>query len=102
MAGTTITTDDVKKIAVLAKLPITDAQAHELTTQLGSTVSYVSQLSALSTDDVVETSQVTGLENVYREDIVDTERMFTQDEALQNAPKTHNGYFLVDAIFSEQ
>jgi len=45
--------------------------------------------------------QVTGLENATREDEVQEERMFTQEEALRNAPRTHNGYFVVDQILDK-
>lgn len=93
--------DDIRRIAHLANLPLTDEQKEELTEQVGATVQHVSQLQALPTSDVEETSQVTGLENVFREDEVDQKRMFTQEEALSNAKKTHNGYFVVDAVFEE-
>ena len=66
--------------------------------QVGVTVAYVSKLQELPTDGVIETSQVTGLENVMREDVVDESRMFSQVEALKNATHTHNGFFVVDAV----
>ncbi len=93
-----LTVTDVRQIAKLANIPISDTQAEELTKQVGVTVSYVSKLQELPTDSVVETSQVTGLENVVREDIVDKSRMLTQKEALANASHTHNGFFVVDAV----
>lgn len=96
-----MTIDDIDKIARLANLVLTDSQKKALIAQVGVTVEYVSQLQKLPTQDVVETSQVTGLENVLREDMVDEKRMFTQEEALANAKKTHNGYFVVDAVFEE-
>lgn len=92
---------DIKHIAKLGNIPVTDSQAEELTKQVGVTVAYVSKLQELPTEGVVETSQVTGLENVVREDIVDTKRMLTQEEALANAPHTHNGFFVVDAVLEE-
>lgn len=99
---TTITRADVDHIAKLANLPITTPQASELTRQVGVTVSYVSALQMLDTKNVAETSQVTGLENVWREDEIDTSRMFTQEEALSGAKRTHNGFFVVDAVLTEK
>ncbi len=101
MKGSSISAEDIKKIANLANIPISDTQAEELTKQVDVTVSYVSKLQELPTDSVVETSQVTGLENVVREDIVDKSRILTQKEALENAPHTHNGFFVVDAVLEE-
>ena len=97
-----LTGSDIDHIARLANLPVTTEQAHELTEQVGITVQYVSQLQSLTTTGVEETSQVTGLENVFREDKIDTSRMFTADEALANATRTHNGFFVVDRVLEEK
>ncbi len=97
-----LTTNDIDKIARLANLPLNEAQARELTEQVGVTVSYVSELQTLATDNVTETSQVTGMENVLREDEIDTTRMFSQEEALSNAKRTHNGFFVVDRVLEEK
>jgi aspartyl-tRNA(Asn)/glutamyl-tRNA(Gln) amidotransferase subunit C len=99
--ATKITIDVVNKVAKLANLTITPSQQQQFASQLTSVLDYVSKIQTLNTSDVVETSQVTGLENVYREDVVDTDRMFTQEEALSNAKNTHNGFFVVPAIFEE-
>lgn len=98
----TLTKKDIDHIAKLANLPLTDEQADELRGQLGITLEYVSQLQSLSTEGVVETSQVTGLENVFREDEIDTTRMFSQEEALANAKRTYNGFFVVDRVLEEK
>ena len=96
-----ITIDDVNHIAKLANLKLTDEQIEKLTPQFSSVLELVSKIKELNTVGVSETSQVTGLENVFREDVVDVGRMLTQDEALSNAKKKHDGYFVVDAIFEE-
>ncbi|MEK7577423.1 MAG: Asp-tRNA(Asn)/Glu-tRNA(Gln) amidotransferase subunit GatC [Patescibacteria group bacterium] len=98
MKGSLLSIDDIKKIAKLANIPISEKQSEELIKQVGVTVAYVSKLQELPTDGVIETSQVTGLENVMREDVVDESRMFSQVEALKNATHTHNGFFVVDAV----
>lgn len=98
----TVTKKDIDHIAKLANLPLTVEQTEELTQQVGVTVQYVSQLQSLSTEGVIETSQVTGLENVFREDEIDTTRMFTQEVALRNAKRIYNGFFVVDQILEEK
>ncbi len=98
----TVTATDIAHIAKLANVPVTSEQVEELTKQVGVTVEYVSQLSMVDTVGVTETSQVTGLENVLREDEIDTTRMFTQEEALANAKRTYNGFFVVDAVLDEK
>lgn len=94
-----ITPEIVKKIASLAKLPISEENFKKLQGELEVTFEYINKIQKLVTVDVVETSQVTGLENVFREDEV--KPSLTQEEVLKNAKRKHKGYFMVDAIFEE-
>lgn len=96
-----ILSSDVKHIAKLANLNLSDAQIDKITPQFTSVLDLVSKIQKLNTENVPETSQVTGQENVFREDVVDNKRILTQDEALSNAKNKHNGYFVVNAIFEE-
>lgn len=90
---------DVKHIAKLANLPLTDSQEKKLKNTLTETLKYVSKIQSLKTKNVPETNQVTNLHNITRVDKIDTTRMLSQSEALSNANKTNNGYFVVKAIF---
>lgn len=100
-ASKSLSIDEVKHIARLAKLKLSDSQIAQLTPQLTSVLDYVSKIQSLDTKGVIETSQVTGLENVFREDVVDKNQMLSQEEALSNSKRSHKGYFVVDAIFEE-
>lgn len=93
-----ITQSDVQHLAKLSNLPLSDDRLTALATQIATTFEYIDTLEKTDTDDIQETNQVTGLENVMREDSVDDSRMLTQKQALQNASNTHNGYFVVPAI----
>lgn len=101
MTTNTISGAVVQKVAKLAKLTITAAQEEKFSTQLTSVIGYVSKIQSLDTVNVPETSQVTGSKNVFREDVVENSRMLTQEEALSNAKNTHDGFFVVPAIFEE-
>ena len=90
---------DVAHIAALANLQITDVQKEKFSSQLSSVLGYMASIQSLNTDGVIETAQVTGLTNVFREDSIDEKRTFTQEEALKNAKRTYNGYFVVPAVF---
>ena len=87
---------DVKKIAKLANLTIPDNLVAKFGQQLESILGLVSQLKETNTNNVLPTSQVTGLENVWREDEINTSRMLTQQEALTNAKLKKGGFFCVD------
>ncbi|MBI5151102.1 MAG: Asp-tRNA(Asn)/Glu-tRNA(Gln) amidotransferase subunit GatC [Candidatus Pacebacteria bacterium] len=98
MKSDNITTDVIKHLAHLASLNITDDQVKTFQSQLNSILEYMSKIQQLNTDNVEETTNVNGLTNVFREDIIDESRMFSQDEALKNAIRIYHGYFVVDAI----
>lgn len=90
---------NVSHIAKLADLTISPNQKTKLEKQLDETLNYVEELNQVNTNDIEPTSQVTGLENVTREDIA--KPSLSQDQALVNAKATHNGFFKVSAIFKE-
>lgn len=90
---------DIDHIAKLVNLIITSDQHDLFISQLSSILAFVSALQNIPTDKIDPTSQVTGLENVYREDVVDMTRMLSQSQALSNAHQKHNGFFVVPAVF---
>ena len=65
---TTISRDDVSNLARLSNLALTDAELDALSIDLGQILEYVNQLAELDTEGVEPTYQVTGLENVMRDD----------------------------------
>lgn len=67
----TITTDDVRHLAQLSSLQLSDQEVADLQVDLGNILNYINQLSALDTSGIEPTYQVTGLENVWRDDVVD-------------------------------
>lgn len=93
---------DVRHVVQLAHLPVSEEQLAQFHTQIHSVLSYMSTIQQLPTQGVSETSQVTGLTNILREDIVDTDRMFTQEQALANAKRRHKGFIVVNAVLEEQ
>jgi len=68
---THISRDDVQHLAQLSSLQLTDNEADELQADLQNILGYVEQLSNLDTTGVEPTYQVTGLSNVWRDDVVE-------------------------------
>lgn len=89
---------DVARVAKLANLPLTSEQTTALQSSLDNVITLVDEVQKLDTTSIEPTSQVTGLVNVTRPDVIDTSRMLTQEEALANAPSSQNGYFKVPAV----
>lgn len=67
----TITTDDVRHLAQLSNLQLSEEEIQNLQVDLGNILTYIDQLAELDTTGVEPTYQVTGLENIWRDDVVD-------------------------------
>jgi aspartyl-tRNA(Asn)/glutamyl-tRNA(Gln) amidotransferase subunit C len=87
---------NVAHVAKLANLEIKIEDLGKFQKQLSSILQYVNKLKEVDAKSVEATSQVTGLENVMRED--KPSPSLSQDEALSNSKSTHNGLFKVKAI----
>lgn len=92
-----ISVDDVKKLAKLSALTISDAEADSLRGQLEEILEFVGQLSEVDTDGVQPTYQVTGLSNVWRQDTV-IDYGLDRDALLKNTPHTENGQIKVKRV----
>lgn len=66
-----ITAKDVKYIASLARIHLTEEEIGPLTVNLESILGYIQKLENLDVSDVKPTSHVLALQNVYREDKVE-------------------------------
>lgn len=93
-----ITGDQVRKLAQLANLPLTDDQLNKYPDQLSESLEYVENLKEINTDVISELAYTIDLKNVMREDEVDMSRVLTQEQALKNAKKTKHGKFVVKRI----
>lgn len=95
-------TSTVKHIAKLANIPITDEEEGKLAAAFTETLDVVAKLKEVDTASTEPTHQVTGLVNLLREDEIDENQMFTQEEALANAKHQADGYFVVEQILEEK
>ncbi len=100
MSTKQLSPNEVKHIAQLINVPLSDAEVDKFGPQLTEAVDYVAVLQELDLNNTPETAQVTGLKNVFREDVV--KACLTQEEALKNAKQTHNGYFVVPAVIMKR
>ncbi len=92
-----ITKDEIRHIAGLAHIAITDAEVEKLARELDSILEYVRQLDAVDTTGLEPTYQVTGLHNEPRPDSI-IDYGTTHDDLMKNAPRTRNGYIEVPKV----
>ena len=102
MKSTTMTVSDVDAIAKLANIPVTPDEKKTLAAGFTKVLGVLEELKSVDVKGVEPTNQVTGLEDVTREDEIDVTRTFTQAQALANAKRTHNGFFVVDQVLDQE
>ncbi|MGO4889732.1 Asp-tRNA(Asn)/Glu-tRNA(Gln) amidotransferase subunit GatC [Anaerobacillus sp. MEB173] len=91
-----ITKDQVKHVANLARLSITEEDAEMLTQQLGAIINFAEQLNELDTEGVKPTTHVLDVKNVMREDVV--KESLPREDVLKNAPDHQDGQVKVPSI----
>lgn len=95
----TISRDDVAKLAKLARLALTDDELDNYAGQLDSILEYVGKIQAVDTSGVKPTGNPLRSVNVTRDDVVQTS--LTQEQALAEAPAADEGRFAVPQILGE-
>ncbi|WLR51111.1 Asp-tRNA(Asn)/Glu-tRNA(Gln) amidotransferase subunit GatC [Bacillus tianshenii] len=88
--------EQVKHVAHLARLAISEEEAELFTKQLDAIISYAEQLQELDTENVEPTTHVLDIKNVLRED--EPRQWLTQEDVLKNAPDSANGQIRVPSI----
>jgi aspartyl-tRNA(Asn)/glutamyl-tRNA(Gln) amidotransferase subunit C len=94
-----LTREDVAKVALLARLRLSDDELDRMTEQLGQIVGYVEQLQELNTDGVEPMAHGVELSNVFRNDRL--RPSLPRDQALANAPKRDEECYRVPAVLGD-
>jgi len=92
-----LSTEDVRKVALLARLRLSDEETERMQQQLSSILDYMTILGEVDVDGVPPTAQVTDVVNVLRPDEV--RPSLPVDEALGGAPAREGDYFKVKPVF---
>ena len=92
----TLSRDDVRHVAMLARLGLEPGEEDYYVEQLGAILGHIDRLRRLDTEAIAPTAQAVPMENRMREDRV--EPGLSQQQALANAPEARDGYFVVKAI----
>ncbi|MBM7692698.1 aspartyl-tRNA(Asn)/glutamyl-tRNA(Gln) amidotransferase subunit C [Peribacillus deserti] len=91
-----ISEDQVKHVANLARLAITEEETETLTKELDAIIAFAEELNELNTENVEPTSHVLDIKNVLRED--QAEKGLPITEVLKNAPDSKDGHIRVPSI----
>ena len=96
---TRINSEDVSKVAKLARLNIPDELVETYASQLEEILEYVSQLDEIDTTDVPPTTRAVEVVNVLRDDNVNN--LDIRDKLLELGPEIEGEFYKVPKILSE-
>ena len=88
--------EEVKRIALLARIGLSEEETEKLSTQLSSILENFEILQEVDTTDVPPTAHIIEMDNVLRED--SAAPSFPQSDILANAPQEEEGFFRVKAV----
>jgi aspartyl-tRNA(Asn)/glutamyl-tRNA(Gln) amidotransferase subunit C len=98
MSEKLITKEDVRRVAELSMLDLTDEEVEKFASMFSDTLNTIDTLSELDTEGLVETYQVTGLTNVFQE-FEKNKATLPCEEALKNASQNIRDLFATKAVF---
>jgi len=91
-----MTKDEVAKVALLARLRLTEDDKDRYAQQLTSILDFIAQLGELETEGVEPLAHGVDRTNVFRED--KAKPALDREDALANAPRRGTEGFLVPAV----
>lgn len=94
-----ISNEQVKHVANLARLAVTEEEVEKFTKQLDKIITFAEQLNELDTENVKPTYHVLDMKNVLREDV--PQKGLPREEVLKNAPEHQDGQIKVPSILGE-
>ncbi len=94
-----ISSDEVKKVAELARLELNESEINQHAEQLEKILEYIKQLEKINTEDVPCTTRAIEVVNVLRKD--EKRNYENSEEILDLAPSRENKFFKVPKIINE-
>ena len=91
-----ITKEQVKHVAKLARLNLTEEEKERLTGEMENIIAFADKLNELDTTGVEPTAHVIPIQNIFREDVV--KPSYEREKILGNAPSQEDGCFLVPQV----
>ncbi len=96
-----ITADEVKSIAALSRVALTEQEVDRATSDLSAILSNFSAIKTIETTNVSSSDDASGLRNIAREDIAQEEVLCSSDDLIKLIPHTNGRYSKVPGVFSE-
>lgn len=95
----TIDKETVEKVAHLARLELSETEKQEMIKDMSKILDFMAKLNELDTTGIEPLVYMTNDVNVLRDDVV--KQQITHQEALENAPKHDENFFLVAKVIEK-
>lgn len=93
-----ISREEVEHIAELSRIELTETEVEKFAKEISDVLVYVKQLQEVDTSQVDPIAQVTGMTNVFREDVLEDSGEEAKAIISQNYPDSQDGYIRVKQI----
>lgn len=94
-----ISLDEVRHVAQLARLKLSEAELVEFQTQLNALLGHFEDIQHLDVAEASSSPHLVALQNVTGQDVV--AKSLDRETALRNAAKSRAGLFIVPTIIEE-
>ena len=96
LRGVTLSREQVRHVALLARLGLKDGEEDFYAEQLSHILEHIDRLSEVDTEAIPPTAQVVEVRNVMRDD--EARPSLSQEAAIANAPAADGGFLVVKPI----
>ncbi len=97
--GKKIDHGQVRQVAKLARLELTESEVAEFSDQLSAILEYVEKMNELDTDNVEPLAHCLAVSNCFRDDVI--KASLGTEKVLANAPERDEGFFKVPKILDD-
>ena|ERR1043166_881826 len=94
-----LSADEVRKVAELARLEMSDTDVETMTRQLSAIIDHINELQQVDTAGIEPMAHALDLHDVFRED--EASPSLSSDGALANAPVRKDDFYRVPPVFGE-
>ena len=96
----TLSREQVRHVAMLARIGLEPGEEDFYAEQLSGILRHIDRMATLDTDSIPATAQVVEIDTILRED--EPRPSLAQERAVENAPASRDGFFLVKAILEAE
>lgn len=94
-----ISKETIEHIAKLARIELSEKEKEKFSEELSSILDYIDKLNKANTNNIEPINQVTGLNNVFRNDVGRQVNSEIRNKIIKQAPEKKGNYYKVPKIF---